>query len=71
MADILGSRCRPISGYVGSVISESGVFENGGSRWKRVEIYFGSKVIFTSGFGGSQFESEMSADVGPCRQCHI
>ena len=43
----------------------------GGSRWNRVEIYFRSKVISTSGFGGRHFEFQMSADVGPCRQCHI
>jgi len=42
-----------------------------GSRFSRVEIYFRSKVISTSGFGGHHFEFQLSADVGSSRQCII
>jgi len=65
MAYIFGSRCRPMS-YPSRAWSKMW-----NSRWNRVEIYFSSKVISTSGFDGRNFKFRMSTDVWPCRECHI
>ncbi len=49
VADILSSRCQPMSGHVGIFISELGMVENvRDCRWNRYASSFRSRVIFTS-----------------------
>ncbi len=80
VADTSGFRCWPLSGRVGSDISESGIVENVG-----VSVGIASPAlsvlklfplpVFTSGFHlrfrGRLVGFPMSADVGQCRQCHF
>ena len=74
VAAILNFRCRPMSGHVVSAISVSGVVKNVGVA---VGIASPSLYIFPFNryfhfrFHGRHFEFRMSADVGPCRQCHV
>ena len=74
VADILNFRFRPMLGHVVSAIYVSGVVKNVGVA---VGIASPSLYIFPFNryfhfrFRGRHFEFRMSADVGPCRQCHV
>ena len=71
---ILNFRFWPMLGHVVSAISVSGVVKNVGVA---VGIASPSLYIFPFNryfhfrFRGRHFEFRMSADVGPCRQCHV
>ena len=55
-----------------SVNSESGMVENvkvaAGTASPAPSVH---ELLFTSAFRGRDFEVPMSANAGPCRQCHI
>jgi len=75
MSSIVGSRCRPMSDNVGSVIFGYYMVENVG-----VAVGIASPCVFVVKLFPLRFPLPvswptlalpMSADIGPCRQCHF